>query len=137
MINVWISCNGLENNAYSDVEFPYSAMSLSKNQYVEYCNLEDVYDELIDLYDKSVEKGFDLGQALYTQAAFFVGYQVLLSFDAQKLIKDYLFCKTFNCPPNRSLEETQDQLKNDFLIIDNEYNTIKGQKQKQNMKDKK
>ena len=111
-------------------------MSLSKNQYVEYCNLEDIYDELIILYDKSLEKGFDLGKSLYTQAAFFVDYEILLSIDAQKLIKDYLFCKTFNCPPNATLQETSSQIKDDFLIIDNEYNTVKNEKQKQIMKDR-
>ena len=80
--------------------------------------------------------GFDLGKSLYTQAAFFVGYEILLSIDAQKLIKDYLFCKTFNCPPNATLQETSSQIKDDFLIIDNEYNTVKNEKQKQIMKDK-
>tara|TARA_R110002020_G_scaffold425751_2_gene635180 strand:- start:600 stop:941 length:342 start_codon:yes stop_codon:yes gene_type:complete len=113
-------------------------MSLSKSQYVEYCNLEDVYDELIALHDKSVEKGFNLGQALYTQAAFFVDYQVLLCSDAQNLIKDYLFCKTFNCPPHKSLADTPNQLKDKFLIIDSEYGKVKSENQKEkNMKDKK
>ena len=74
-------------------------MSLSENRYAEYRNLDDVYQELIALYDIAQEKGFDLGQALYTQSAFFVDYFLLLSEDIQSMIKDYLFCKTFNCPP--------------------------------------
>ena len=113
-------------------------MSLSKNQYVEYCDLEDVYEELIALYDNALEKGFDVGNALYTQAPFFVDYFLLLCVESQKLIKDYLFCKTFNCPPYKSLEETSDELKNNFLIIDNEYNKVKSENQKkETMKDNK
>jgi len=112
-------------------------MSLSKNQYVEYCDLEDVYEELIALYDNALEKGFDLGNALYTQAPFFVDYALLLCVESQKMIKDYLFCKTFNCPPYQSLQETPDELQSNFLIIDSEYIAVKNQNQKENMKDKK
>ena len=113
-------------------------MSLSENRYAEYRNLDDVYQELIALYDIAQEKGFDLGQELYTQSAFFVDYFLLLSEDIQLMIKDYLFCKTFNCPPYKSLADTPDELKNNFLIIDSEYGKVKSENQKkETMKDKK
>jgi len=108
-------------------------MSLSENRYAEYRNLDDVYQELIALYDIAQEKGFDLGQALYTQSAFFVDYFLLLSEDIQSMIKDYLFCK-----PYKSLADTPDELKNNFLIIDSEYGKVKSENQKkETMKDKK
>ena len=113
-------------------------MSLSSRQRITFNGIEDIYDELISLYDEALEKGFDLGEALYTQAPFFVDYFLLLCDESQKLIKDYLFCKTFNCPPYKSLEETSDELKNNFLIIDSEYNKVKSENQKkETMKDNK
>ena len=113
-------------------------MSLSSRQRITFNGIEDIYDELISLYDEAREKGFDLGEALYTQVPFFADYFLLLCEESQKLIKDYLFCKTFNCPPYKSLEETSDELKNNFLIIDGEYNKVKSENQKkETMKDNK
>ena len=97
--------------------------------------MDDIYNELITLYDKASEKGFDLGEALYTQAAFFSDYNLLLDSEKQKLIKNYRFCKNFSCPPYPSLEDTPDELIDDFIIIDFEHQCHQKQKQKEN-KDK-
>ena len=83
-------------------------MSLSERKHIEYTCLDDIYDELIALYDEALEKGFDLGEALYTQAAFFTDYELLLNVEIQKMIKQYLFCQSFNCPPYPSLKDTQE-----------------------------
>ena len=40
----------------------------------------------------------------------------------QDNIKDYKFCKLFNCPPFKSLDDTPDRIKDSFFIIDHEYN---------------
>ena len=55
--------------------------------YIEFNDIDDVYTELISLYDKSKEKGFELGEALYTQSAFFVDYAILLNHKMQDLIQ--------------------------------------------------
>lgn len=100
---------------------------------VEYKDIDDVYNELIYLYDKSLQKGFDLGESLYKQVAFFVDYKKLVNPDIQEKIKDYLFCKKFNCPPYQSLKDTPRQVIDEFMIIDIEHssciNSAKNKKQ--------
>ena len=97
-------------------------MSLSERKHIEYTCLDDIYDELIALYDEALEKGFDLGEALYTQLPFFADFSLLARKDIQDSIKDYKFCKLFNCPPFKSLDDTPDRIKDSFFIIDHEYN---------------
>ena len=104
--------------------------------YVEYKSIEDIYNELIALYDISIEKGFELGEALYTQAGFFTDYKLLLRLECQNKIKDYRFCKSFSCPPYKSLEDTPEEVIDDFMIIDEEFNKYIKNKNKQNQKDK-
>lgn len=109
-------------------------MSLTKRVFVEFCNIDDVYNELILLYDEAIEKGFDLGEALYKQAAFFTDYQKLVDVEIQDLIKKYRFCKKFNCPPYPSLKDTPEKMIDDFIIIDEEHHKCI-QKMKENNKD--
>ena len=63
-----------------------------------------------------------MGEALYTQVLFFANLDWLLSQQFQNRIKEYLFCKTFNCPPSSSLQDTPVEIIDDFMIIDEEYN---------------
>ena len=112
-------------------------MSLSEHKNIEYTCLDDIYDELIVLYDKALEKGFDLGEALYTQSAFFTDYCLLISKNIQEMIKQYRFSKAFNCPPYQSIEETPDEIINNFLIIDSEHNNFQIQEQKAKAKETK
>ena len=37
--------------------------------------------------------------------------------DCQSLIKKYIFCDTFKCPPYASLDETPAELVDNFLLI--------------------
>ena len=111
-------------------------MSLSNKERITFNDIEDINDELIALYDEALEKGFDLGEALYTQAAFFIDYELLLNVEIQKMIKQYLFCQSFNCPPYPSLKETPRNEIDDFLTIHNEYQAVKHSIQKQDMKEK-
>ena len=95
---------------------------MSTREQIYFNNIDDIYDELISLYDEALEKGFDLGEALYTQLPFFADYSLLARKDIQDSIKDYKFCKLFNCPPFKSLDDTPDIIKDTFFIIDEEYN---------------
>lgn len=104
--------------------------------YEEFESIEDIYNELILLYDKAKEKGFDLGEALYSQVAFFADYKLLLNLECQKKIKEYRFCKSFSCPPCKSLEDTPEEIIDDFMIIDEEHHKCINSIKKQNQKDK-
>ena len=112
-------------------------MSLSERKHIEYTCLDDIYDELIALYDEALEKGFDLGEALYTQVGFFTDYYLLISKNIQEMIRNYRFSKAFNCPPYKSIEETPDEIINNFLIIDSEHNNFQIQEQKAKAKETK
>ena len=69
---------------------------------------------------EAIERGFDVGEALYTQLFFFADPEHLDDIDAQNLIKKFVFCDTFNCPPYPSLEETPAELVDNFLLIKQE-----------------
>tara|TARA_R100000700_G_C3171899_1_gene146427 strand:+ start:578 stop:868 length:291 start_codon:yes stop_codon:yes gene_type:complete len=83
--------------------------------------MEDVYTELEACYDEIMENGFDsIGQALYTQHFFFCNTSDLLDQNIQKTIKEYTYCKAFNCPPYPSLVDTPANIVDDFMTIDKE-----------------
>ena len=66
---------------------------------------------------EAVEKGYDVGEALYNQHFFFCDSVMLYDEDCQSLIKKYIFCDTFKCPPYASLDETPAELVDNFLLI--------------------
>ena len=70
--------------------------------------------------DEAIERGFDVGEALYSQLFFFADPEQLYNSDAQNLIKKFVFCDTFKCPPYPSLEETPAELVDNFLLIKQE-----------------
>ena len=71
-------------------------------------------------YDEAIERGFDVGEALYTQLFFFADPEQMYSSKCQNLIKKYIFCDNFKCPPYPSLQETPAQLVDNFLLIKRE-----------------
>ena len=73
-------------------------------------------------YNEAIEKGYDIGEALYNQMFFIADPIVVHDDECQNLIKKYVFCDTFNCPPYPSLQETPADLVDDFLIIKSEIN---------------
>ena len=84
--------------------------------------ITDVYDEIIRLSDEAEQKGFNVGEAIYTQSFFFADHSLLLDEDCQSRITEYNFCKQFSCPPYPSLNETPPNIIDDFLIIEQEFN---------------
>ena len=81
-----------------------------------------MYDEIIRLSNEAEQKGFNVGEAIYTQSFFFAAHSLLLDEDCQSRITEYNYCKTFSCPPYPSLKETPPNIVDDFLIIEQEYN---------------
>tara|TARA_R100001443_G_scaffold33852_4_gene47721 strand:+ start:2161 stop:2412 length:252 start_codon:yes stop_codon:yes gene_type:complete len=71
-------------------------------------------------YEEATNKGYDIGEALYTQLFFFADHHQLYNEKCQNLIKKYIFCDNFKCPPYPSLQETPAQLVDDFLLIKKE-----------------
>ena len=104
------------------MDFPYRALSVANNTRKMYGSIEDVYGEIIELYNISNEHNFDIGESLFTQCAFFANYEMLLEPKYQQRIKEYSFCKTFSTPAYPSMQETPATLIEDFMIIEEEMN---------------
>ena len=103
-------------------EFPYKALNHVTKESVAIENKEQIYGILMDCYNEATEKGFDVGEALYNQLFFFSDAEQLYNQDCQNLIKKYVYCDTFNCPPYPSLKETPADLVDNFLLIKREIN---------------
>ena len=130
-INVWISFNGLQESAFKDVSFPYVAQCPSNRRKSEFRGITDVYDEIIRLYDEAESKGFNLGEALYTQTFFFSDHALLLDNSIQNRIKEFTYCKQFSCPPYPSLQETPANIIEQFSVIEQEMNNCMAKKQRE------
>ena len=128
---MWISINGFQKGAFTGVSFPYLALCPSSRKKAEFKGISDVYDEIIRLYDEAEDKGFNVGESIYTQSFFFADHSLLIDEDCQLRIKEYNYCKTFSCPPYPSLQQTPPDVVDDFLIIEQEMNLYMQKKQKE------
>lgn len=70
-----------------------------------------------------------MGEALYEQALMFTNMDNLIDEDCQIRIREYQFCKDFNCPPFPSLNETPANVVDDFSVINQEMIQYKTRKQ--------
>ena len=110
------------------MDFPYEALSPSLRRKIEFSCIDDVYEEIFRLYDEAINKDFNLGEALYSQIPFFADIGLLLDQKCQNRIKEYNFCKNFNCPPAQSLDDIKAILVDDFMIIEQEFNNFSNRK---------
>ena len=89
-------------------------------------SMDDVYTELEACYDEIMEKQISaIGETLYTEHFYFCNTKDLLDENVQKRIKEYSYCKTFNCPPFSSLQETPANIVDEFMLIEKELNHLK------------
>ena len=121
----------MQKGAYSGVSFPYVALCPSTRKKAEFGSILDVYGEIIRLYEEADTKGFNVGEAIYTQSFFFADHELLLDSAMQDRIKEYQFCKQFSCPPYPSLQETPPNIIDDFTIIEQEINHCMNKKQQE------
>ena len=121
----------MQKGAYSGVSFPYVAFCPSTRKKAEFGSILDIYDEIIRLYEEADTKGFNVGEAIYTQSFFFADHELLLDSTMQDRIKEYQFCKQFSCPPYPSLQETPPNIIDDFTIIEQEINHCMNKKQQE------
>ena len=120
ILNVWFAVK--QPSTQFKKEFPYIALNPVTQESVTIENKEQIYGILMNCYDEAVEKGFDVGEALFTQQFFFTDSNQLYNQECQNLIKKYIYCDTFNCPPYPSLEETPAEFVDNFLLIKKEIN---------------
>ena len=128
---MWISHEGLKNTACSGLSFPYEAKCPSNGKKRVFEGIEEVYTEIINIYEATENQGMDIGQALYSSCAFFADYEFLVHSDIQNRIKEYNYCKTFSVPPYPSMQETPANLIEDFMTIEDECNKIRDKRNKE------
>ena len=80
------------------------------------------YQELLDRNIKNIS------ETIYTEHFFFCNTSELLDTKIQQRIKEYNYCKSFNCPPYPSLQETPAKVVDDFLEIENIMHNITKEK---------
>ena len=130
-LNVWISLEGYKKTAYSGFSFPYEALSPSNAKKKVFKGINDVYEEMMNIYEATKEIELSIGQSLYSSCAFFVDYSLLLDSKMQDRIKEYNYCKAFSCSPYPSMMETPANIIDDFMIIEQEVNQCIQAKQKE------
>ena len=97
------------------------AFKITAKKNVEFKSIEDVYEELELLYDKAHKSDFSIGQALYTQSAFFTDSQLFADIKCQRRIKEYLFCEKFRTSLYPTMNETPCEIIDEFMIISQEH----------------
>lgn len=125
-----IALHGLTEAHPNLDSFPYEATNPLSNKRVEFNEIEDVYNLLIECYDECNKEGFkSMGNALYECSRFFVNDKMIVDEKIQNTIKSYRYCKKFNCPPFPSLNETPLDIIDSFMIIDDEITQHQSRKQ--------
>ena len=126
-----MSLEGYKKTACSGLDFPYEAISPSKAKKRIFRRINDVYDEVMRIYEATQKKNLGIGQSLYSSCAFLVDYSLLLNSKMQDRIKEYNYCKAFSCSPYPSMMETPANMIDDFMIIEEEVNQCIKAKQKE------
>ena len=68
-----------------------------------------------EIQDKGIRNG---SEELYVEHFFFCNTSELIDAKIQQRIKEYNYCKSFNCPPFPSLNDTPAKVVDDFLEIE-------------------
>lgn len=126
---------GIKESAFKKLNFPYKAYSISQGGDKMYKGMDDVYEEFIQVYDISIERGLCIGKSLYDSKKYFSDDSQIIDQDCQNRINEYRYCKTFSCSPYPSMYETPTKIVDDFIIISEECDNFVKEKNKENNKD--
>tara|TARA_E500000318_G_scaffold21752_1_gene22123 strand:+ start:1397 stop:1801 length:405 start_codon:yes stop_codon:yes gene_type:complete len=119
---VWFSHYGYP---HFDKEFPYKRQSPITNKVKTYKDQEDVLLEIDRVFDKFQDSKFSMGRNLYFILPLFCNPKCLYQDWIGETIKEYKMSKNLNIPIARSLHEADSFIVDNFLIIDNELNSIR------------
>ena len=73
----------------------------------------------MNCYSELIEKNIsNVSETLYIEHFYFSNTSELIDKKIQQRIKEYNFCKAFNCPPYSSLMDTPAKVVDDFLEIE-------------------
>ena len=115
---MWVSLKGL-SEASSLRSFPYEALNPTTKKQVLINGISDIYKELMIIDNKCKDRA-KVGTSLYHYLPYFGDMSHFVDEESQLIIKQYNFCKTFNCPPYPSLQDTPARIIDSFMIIKQE-----------------
>ena len=73
----------------------------------------------MNCYAELESKGIkNISETIYVEHFYFANTFELLDKNTQQRIKEYNYCKSFNCPPYPSLNKTPAKVVDDFLEIE-------------------
>ena len=76
------------------------------------------------VYNKTINKGFKIGEALYLHSNFIANNVRFVNPEYQKLIKEYYYSKLSKTPPYPSIKDTPEGYMDKYIIIDTEVKYI-------------
>ncbi len=124
-----MSIKGLNGLGYNGYDYPYEAISPVDGKKKKFVSIEDVHGELLNCYKELEEKNVkNISETLYIEHFYFANTYELLDKKIQQRIKEYNYCKAFNCPPFVSLDETPAKVVDEFLEIENIMTNIRKEK---------
>ena len=78
-----------------------------------------MYEQLLVCYKELEDKEIkNVSETIYLEHLMFCNTSELIDIKIQNRIKEYNFCKTFKCPPYKSLKETPAEVIDDFMEIE-------------------
>tara|TARA_R100000234_G_C4967485_1_gene164640 strand:+ start:302 stop:706 length:405 start_codon:yes stop_codon:yes gene_type:complete len=119
---VWFSRYGFP---HFDKEFPYKRQSPVTKRTRTYKDEKDVLHEIDRMFDKFTDSKFSIGRNLYFMLPLFCDPKILYEDWIKEIVKQYNIVNNLNIPIARSLEEADSYIVDNFLIINNELNSIR------------
>ena len=98
-VNVWFSLFGWADNG---LQYPYEAQSPTTREVIEW-NETEVWEEIERIVSEKTK--YSIGQNLFYQIPLFANPIMFLDSECQEMIKDYHYCKDYNIPIARSIDE--------------------------------
>ena len=107
------------------LEFPYKRQSPVTKRVKTYKNIEQVWEEIIELVDRWKDSKFSLGRNLYFHLPLFTNPEWIINSDDNIYLKEYNLIKEFNIPLGKDLDSSDAERLEILDIIRNEINGIK------------
>jgi len=111
---------------------PYTAQSPTLKRAVEYKKKGDIFDEIDRILSEKATQKFGVGQSLYYQIPFFCEPLDIIPKWCWDMIEDFYLVRNYNVPLASKLDEIDAWTSDNFLIIENELNSIKKHREKLN-----
>ncbi len=119
---MWFSQMGFP---HITLEFPYKRQSPVSKKVKTYENIEQVWEEIIELVEGWTDSRFSLGRNLYFHLPLFMNPKWIIDNEDGTLLREYQWIKEFNIPLAQDLDSADASKIEIFDIIRNEINAIK------------